>query len=238
MLCNLKKGVTDLKSKNFPFIPDSYLKDNHFNNNKSYKARNILSSNIYSSKVFSQEVPPPQVPSQEVPAGRPVPQIPPEQTPRLELPPGNVPATPAEPGTVPAEVPEEIGYISVGVFTASGALPVEDAVVTVYTLDENGEENVISHLVSDANGQVPVIKLPVHYDRFNPLESSEYFFSTYNLRVQAINYYTQNIHDLRVFPNITTNFQIELIPAPAGPTQTAPEMTFVIPPSPIDISND
>lgn len=215
--------MTILKNKNFPFIPDSYLKNNNFNDKKSYKARNILSRNIYSSNVFAQETPPSQTP---------------QEAPELQLPPGNVPAAPAEPGTIPEAVPEEVGYISVGVFTASGALPVEDAVVTVYTLDENGDENVISFLVSDANGQVPTIELPVIYDRSNPLESSKYFFSTYNLRVQAINYYTQNIQDFRVFPNTTTNFQVELIPVAAGIGQTAPEITTVIPPSPIDISND
>lgn len=219
--------MTILKNKNFPFIPDSYLKNNNFNDKKSYKARNILSQNIYSSNVFAQETPAQEAPPAQTP-----------EEPELQLPPGDVPAAPAEPGTIPEVVPEEVGYISVGVFTASGALPVEDAVVTVYTLDENGEENVISFLVSDANGQVPTVELPVRYDRFNPLESSEYFFSTYNLRVQAINYYTQNIQDFRVFPNTTTSFQIELIPVAAGTRQTAPEMTFVIPPSPIDISND
>lgn len=223
--------MTILKNKKFPFIPDTYLKDNQLNNNKSYKARNILSNNIYSSSVFAQEVPP----TQETPIQQPTP---PQQAPEPELPLGDIPATPAEPGTIPSEVPEEIGYLSVGVFTASGALPVEDAVVTVYVLDENNEENVIYHLVSDANGQVPTVELPVYYNRLDPLESSKYFFSKYNLRVQAINYYTQNIHDFRIFPNTTTNFQIVLIPAAAGIEGAAPEITTTIPPSPIDISND
>ncbi len=133
---------------------------------------------------------------------------------------------------------EEVGYLTVGVFTASGALPVEDAVITVYTLDANGEEDVISHLVSDLNGQVPTVELPAIYDQSDPLESPEYYFSTYNLRVQAINYYTYNILDFRVFPDTTTSFMIEMIPVPAGPTGTTPGMTFVVPPSPIDISND
>lgn len=217
--------MTILKNKNYPFIPDLYLKDNPFNNNRSYKARNILSNSIYSSSVFAQETPLETAPEQQ-------------PVPEQELPPGNVPAAPAEPGTIPEAEPVEVGYISVGVFTASGALPVEGAVVTVYIIDENGEENVISHLVSDANGQVPTIELPVVYDTTNPLESSEYYFSTYNLRVQAINYYTVNILDFRVFPDTTTNFMVEMIPVAAGPVGISPDMTFVIPPSPIDISND
>ena len=152
-----------------------------------------------------------------------------------EIPTGDIPA---EPGAPPVEEPVEVGYLSVGVFTASGALPVEDAVVTVYTIDSEDEENVISHLVTDANGQVPTIELPVYYNRLSTIESPEYYFNTYNLRVQAINYYTVNILDFRIFPNTTTNFNIEMIPAAAGPGETGPNTTYVIPPSPVDISND
>ena len=139
------------------------------------------------------------------------------------------------PGSLPFE--QEVGYLSVSVFTASGALPVKDALVTVYIRDESGEENEIVHQITDANGQVPLITLPVIYNRFNPFESGEYYFTTYNLRVQAINYYTVNVIDLRIFPDTTTYFQIEMIPAAIGPIK-GPETTIVIPPSPIDISND
>lgn len=210
------KGVTILKNKKYPFIPDLYLKDNPFNNNRLYKGQNV----------FSQEI-------QEAPA--PIEQPP---APEQDLPPGDVPAAPAEPGTIPEEVPEEVGYISVGVFTASGALPVEDAVVTVYVRDESGVEEVLSHLVTDANGQVPIIELPVIYDRLNPFESYEYYFATYNLRVQAINYYTFNIQDVRIFPETTTNYMVELIPVAAGSGGIGPNLNFEIPPSQIDLSND
>ena len=148
-----------------------------------------------------------------------------EQAPQNETPPNSLPQE------------QEVGYLSVSVFTASGALPVQGALVTVYILDEGGTENEIVHHVSDANGQVPLITLPVIYDRFNPFESSEYYFTTYNLRVQAINYYTVNVIDLRIFPDTTTYFQIEMIPAAIGPME-GPDTTIVIPPSPIDISND
>lgn len=190
-----------------------------------YRARNFLSRNNNEPSTHAQEI---TLPQQE--------QI--QDLPDTELPPGDVPALPAEPGAIPQETEEAVGYISVGVFTASGALPVKDAVVTVYALSEDGEENVLYHVVTDASGQIPVLELPVEYDRFNPYESFEYFFNTYNLRVQAINYYNYNLLDIRVFPNTTTNFMVELIPTPAGPGVAKPETTFVIPPSPIDISND
>lgn len=230
-----------MRKESNPFIPDSYLKDNTSKGNRPYRARNILSKNIYSASVFAQETSPVPTPQTETPVEQPSPVEPQEQIqelPDVEIHPGDIPAAPAEPGSIPQEVPEEVGYISVGVFTASGALPVEDAVVTIYELDEAGEENVLYHVVSDASGQVPVLELPVVYDPSNPLTSPEFYFSTYNLRVQAINYYTYNLLDIRVFPNTTTNFMVELIPVAARPRGTGQEMTFVIPPSPIDISND
>jgi len=142
--------------------------------------------------------------------------------------------------TLNTQLPEETetGTISVGVYTASRALPVQDAVVTVYHLDESGDEHVLAHYVTDRNGRIPDIILPVVYTPGDPLESAEFYFSTYNLRVQAFNYYTQNMLDIRVFPHTTTRFNIDLIPVAAGvPSGEAPERTIVIPPSPIDFSN-
>ena len=155
-----------------------------------------------------------------------------------QAPPAETPQPPVPPQPPAITQPKlDTGNLSVSVFTASGALPVPDALVTVYTNDESGVENEIERHVTDANGQVPLITLPVIYDPLNPLESSEYFFTTYNLRVQAINYYTVNIIDLRIFPNTTTSYQIDMIPAAIGPVK-GPDTTIVIPPSPVDISND
>lgn len=138
--------------------------------------------------------------------------------------------------TVPVQQ-ESVGYLSVSAFTASGALPVPDALITIYIFDEDGEEHEIGHYTTDVNGQIPLITLPVVYNRFNPFESTEFYFSTYNLRAQAINYYTVNIIDFRIFPETTTIINLDMIPAPVGPTEGR-EMTIVIPPSPPDISNE
>ncbi|HHZ00466.1 MAG TPA: hypothetical protein PLV23_08885 [Sedimentibacter sp.] len=131
----------------------------------------------------------------------------------------------------------QTGYVNVTVNTALGALPVPDAVVTLYVTDPEGNEEALYHLVTDISGKVPRMAVPVVYDPENPLESSEYFFTTYNLRVQAIGYYTQNIIDLRVFPDITTNFNINLIPVRQGGDEDTGQRTLIIPSSPIDESN-
>lgn len=136
------------------------------------------------------------------------------------------------------ELPQpETGYINVAVYTALGALPVRDAVVTVYTIDENGDENALYHVVSDMNGRVPMMEVPVTYDPDDPLQSEEFYFSTYNMRVQAIGYYTTNIIDLRVFPGVATNYRVILIPVMQGGSEEESQ-TFVIPPTTVDISNE
>lgn len=132
----------------------------------------------------------------------------------------------------------ETGYINVGVYTALGALPVKDAVVTVYVTNEEGEEIALYFLVTDESGRVPRMEVPVFYDENNPLQSPNFYFTTYNMRIQAIGYYTVNVIDLRVFPNTATNYRVVLIPVMEGGTEEENGQRIVIPPTPADISND
>lgn len=133
-----------------------------------------------------------------------------------------------------APLQQETGFLSVSVATALGALPVENAAVYVYSLPENGEGNLFAQYTTDANGKIPDIELPVVKD---PAETSMYYFTTYNLRVTAENYYTVNVLNFRIFPGVKTIYRIDMIPVIAGETGTAPEQTFIIPPSPLDIPN-
>jgi len=140
---------------------------------------------------------------------------------------------------VPAENPPtnqdetNVGYIAVRVYTALGALPVPEAVVTIYTKVEE-EENAIVHLVSDANGKVPNIELPIGTDPTIPSELQKYNFSSYNMRIQALGYYTVNVLDVRVFPGISTDYKVDMIPVIAGTEGRVPEQTIIIPPPPIE----
>ncbi len=126
--------------------------------------------------------------------------------------------------------PADVGYLRVSVYTASGALPVPNAVITVYDIHEDGEEHVFYHLVTDKSGNAPIMELPVAH------EEKEYEFTKYNLRVQAIGYYTINILDIRIFPDVTTSFRINLIPTAQGTTEEESQ-TVVIPETPLDITN-
>lgn len=125
---------------------------------------------------------------------------------------------------------DEVGYINVGVYTASGALPVRDAVVTLYHTYNSVEEHALYHMVTDESGRVPTMEVPIVYSGVG--QQTEYYYSTYNLRIQAIGYYLHNILDIQVFPNIATNFRINLIPVAQGAPADVPEQTIVIPPRP------
>jgi 5-hydroxyisourate hydrolase-like protein (transthyretin family) len=132
------------------------------------------------------------------------------------------------------QISEENGTLSVGVFTALGALPVENASVIVYRILDGGQEQSYSQQTTDSSGKVADITLPVIQE---PLDTSKYYFTTYNMRVIAQNYYTVNVLNFRIFPGIKTNYKVDMIPVVAGETG-APEQTYIIPPSIIDRSNE
>ncbi len=129
------------------------------------------------------------------------------------------------------------GFVNVSVNTALAAIPVRDAVVTLYLREREGNEEALYHLLTDISGKAPKMILPVVYNPLDPLKSREYFFSTYNLRIQAAGYYNQNIVGLRVFPDTATNYNVTLIPVMHGGDEDEGERTLVIPPSPVDQSN-
>lgn len=146
------------------------------------------------------------------------------------------PTEPAEP-TEPAP-PTTTGLLSVSVNTALGALPVQDALVTVYIFDENDEEQTLYLRTTDENGKVEDMTLGVFYDPTNPLVNEDFYFTTYNLRVQAINYYTENIYEFRIFPNVKSTLRVNLIPVMlTEDPQSPPERRIIIPPSPVDEIN-
>jgi len=60
----------------------------------------------------------------------------------------------------------QTGFVNVSVNTALGALPIKDAVVTLYVTDQEGNEEALYHLVTDISGKAPIMSLPVIYNVF------------------------------------------------------------------------
>ena len=131
----------------------------------------------------------------------------------------------------------DTGTLDVRVFTALGALPIDAAVVTVYTYIGKDMEVEVKKVITDANGIAPPIELPVVFDVNEPYVSPEHFFTHYNLRVNATGYYTIHIVNIHVFPNIKVLFNVNLTPVAGGSAGVDLEKTIVIPNPNIDISN-
>jgi len=131
----------------------------------------------------------------------------------------------------------EEGILSVRVFTALQALPVKNAEVTVYDLLENGQEHIHAYSITDENGIIPDIELPVQHDPMHLFGSHKYHFTTYNIRVNADNFYPVNVLNFRIFPGEKTNYRIEMLPIIPGETVHTPDQIIIIPNSLIDEQN-
>lgn len=123
-----------------------------------------------------------------------------------------------------------VGYMNIGVYTASGALPVPNAVVTVYHVYEGGEEHVLYRVITDENGNVSTLKVPVVYE--GPGQQTIYDYSAYNIRIEAPGFNTVNLINTQIFPGITSNYRINLIPTISGDSPENAEIDYVIPDRP------
>jgi len=131
----------------------------------------------------------------------------------------------------------DAGVIEVRVFTALGALPVKDATVTVYRYIGESAESEFKKVTTNVNGTAPAIELPVTYEMDNPSVSPEYYFTHYNLRVEALGYYTIHIVNIHVFPKTEILFNVNLTPVARGSAKINLEERVDIPNPDIDISN-
>lgn len=114
------------------------------------------------------------------------------------------------------------GFLEVRVFSEEDREPVSDAKVSIYLYEVRGLyneaaiENVISSHVSDNNGKIPVIELPVIHELGNPSENTD----EYHLKVEASGYYTVIVTNIEIFPNTTTSFNVVLTPVATGEDYT------------------
>lgn len=111
------------------------------------------------------------------------------------------------------ETTGETGFVNVNVFTALGALPVNNANVSIYTWNEEEGETLIRSVTTNASGNAPVIELPVMLGQgmASPEGRTEY-----HLAVEAEGYHTIIIINVEVYPDIRNQFNVNLTPIPRG----------------------
>lgn len=119
----------------------------------------------------------------------------------------------------------DTGNLSVTVLNRQNNEPIAFAEVSVYYLtirgiyEEAGEGNLIVRHITDENGKVPIIALPVIDRRTHP-------FNQYFMTVRHFRYYQINVMNIQIYPNVTTEYNVLLTPF----TASHPEYEFIITP--------
>ena len=109
-----------------------------------------------------------------------------------------------------------VGYLTVMVSTARGAIPLEGATVNIRNNDGESSEIIFS-LLSDRDGKTPKVSLPTP-----PLENSEApgispAFSTYNIDVFKEGYIPLFFHKVPIFPSVISIQPAVMVPATSAP---------------------
>ncbi len=126
----------------------------------------------------------------------------------------------------------DTGFIRLNIINQREEAPVANATITIYVTDGAQRDIPVMHLITTIN---PVrIELPMAYELGTQIAGPEYNFSTYNIRVDAFGYFANVVYNIRLFPNITTDFDITMVPI--TPIERTPvlEERINIPPHPRD----
>mgnify|MGYP000855547226 CR=1 FL=1 len=125
------------------------------------------------------------------------------------------------------------GFMRIHVIDQVTGMDVDNATITIYVTDGARRDIPVMHLITILN---PIrIELPMANVLGTQIVGPEYDFSTYNLRVDAFGYFANILYNIRLFPDITTDFSIELVPVTQPQVYPAIEERIDIPPHPRDI---
>lgn len=122
----------------------------------------------------------------------------------------------------------QYGLLRLNIIEQGTNKPVPNATVTLYVTDGVERDIPIMHLITTLN---PFrFELPMANDLGTQIVGPEYDFSTYNLRVDAFGYFANIVYNIRLFPNVTTDFEIAMIPISQIQSPTDIEERTNIPP--------
>lgn len=104
----------------------------------------------------------------------------------------------------------DTGKLDLTVFHEQFKSPLINALVKIYKVTVSGEYNeigdgfLINQFLTDANGKIPVIELPI----LNELMDNNKDF--YYIAVHALNHYSAYVFNAQIYPDITTMYNISL----------------------------
>lgn len=123
-----------------------------------------------------------------------------------------MPREDARPQPSPSVSDSGTGYIIVRVTTASGAIPLEDALVSVRSYAEGGDADVIFSTRTNTSGLTERIALDAPSKTLSQSPGNSKGYKTYNIRVEKDGYGTQFYVNVPVFDGITAVQSADLVP--------------------------
>ena len=111
----------------------------------------------------------------------------------------------------------EIGYLTVRVTTALGAIPLENAAVTVRG-SESANENVLYSLSTNSDGQTERISLPTPPKINSETPNAQKPYATYSVDVFADGYAPLHISNVPIFSSIISIQPAIMLPLIEGET--------------------
>ena len=114
---------------------------------------------------------------------------------------------------------EAIGFMEVIVKTANGAIPIENARVSIYEhLPAEGSEqsgdkgNILYSLLTDTSGRTPRVALSAKDKSLSTEYGNKNPYKTYSIAVEKDGYYTNRYTGVPVFQGITSLQPVDLVP--------------------------
>lgn len=128
--------------------------------------------------------------------------------------------------------PFDMGYVNIFIYTGEDYRPLNNAIVTVYVRRNPEIELPILRMITTIN---PIlIQLPIAYNPETLIRGPEYFFSTYNISIDADGYYPVKILNVRMFPRVSTSFYVKMTEISDDKYESKYENVIYIPPHPRD----
>lgn len=127
-------------------------------------------------------------------------------------------------------ISQDVGFLEVFVFTQRGRFAIPNAVITIYARQENNSIP-INNLATET---YPItVSLPIAHPLGTLIRGPEYYFTTYDVTVEAVDFAPARINNIRLFEGITTNLNIDMFAIIKG-QYPIPENIVNIPPHPRD----
>ena len=123
---------------------------------------------------------------------------------------------------------DEIGFLAVTVRTSNGAIPIENAKVSIYENYDNGGANSNGHLIYSLRtnnfGQTEKVALPTKSMSLSLEPGNLQPFTSYNIFVSSEGYFDSDVINVPIFQGVTSLQPINLIPVSefANPTDDVP----------------